>query len=101
MLAFAEATTGLAQEAEAHAQLALRSAAQPAGLRDRNRPPRACNGALYAAQLRRGRALVRIRNPGFASGTDPPCPDDSLQRPGRDRCARQLRAGLHRKRVPR
>jgi hypothetical protein len=52
------------------------AATEPAGLRDRNRPPCACNGALHAAQPCRSRALVRICNPGFASGTDLSCPDD-------------------------
>jgi hypothetical protein len=71
---------GLAQEAEAHAQLALRLSPRGYGIGTAHL---ALAMALHAAQPCRSRALVRICNPGFASGTDPPCPDDRLQRPGR------------------
>ena len=92
VLAFAEATTGLAREAEAHAK--TRAASQSKGSLYRNRPPRFGDGTFHAAQLRRSRALVRIRNPGFASCTDPPCPDDRVQCPGWRHGARTVQKSL-------
>ena len=74
---------GLAQEAEAHAQLALRLSPRGYGIGT-------AHLALAMAHFtlrNQAEALMRIRNPGLASGTDPPCLGGNAPAPAEHCCS--------------
>jgi tetratricopeptide (TPR) repeat protein len=86
-LAFAEATAGLREDAEAHALLALRLS--PRDLHIGGAPL----ALVFGSRVLGGGALGRTGNPISTGGANPPRPDDRLLRPGRRSTAGGTGAG--------